>query len=215
MAKDPAFLFYSSDFLVGTLTMTDEQVGKYIRLLCLQHQKGVLYEKDMLNICKSYDEDIFSKFSIEDGKYFNERLLSETQKRVKYSESRSNNRKSEKNNVHMNIISKTYDQHMENEIVNENINTNRYDYLKTSEILNSENEIGWRETVMQVSMVKTDLKLKVYLKEFLLIQKANNYFPHEISDTKRYFLNWVRTKAINSTTQNDASDVLESKMKVY
>ena len=42
MAKDPAFLFYSNDFLTGTYTMTDEQVGKYIRLLCLQHQKGEL-----------------------------------------------------------------------------------------------------------------------------------------------------------------------------
>ena len=38
--KDPAFLFYSSDFLTGTMFFTDEQVGKYIRLLCAQHQKG-------------------------------------------------------------------------------------------------------------------------------------------------------------------------------
>jgi len=32
--------------------MTDEQVGKYIRLLCLQHQKGYLTEKDMISIRK-------------------------------------------------------------------------------------------------------------------------------------------------------------------
>ncbi len=40
MAKDPAFLFYSSDFYMGTVGMTDAQVGQYIRLMCLQHQKG-------------------------------------------------------------------------------------------------------------------------------------------------------------------------------
>jgi hypothetical protein len=115
MAKDPAFLFYTSDFLTGTLTMTDEQVGKYIRLLCLQHQKGDLTEKDMLFICKSHDEDIFSKFKNIYGKYFNERLREESIKRIKYSESRRNN-KLKKN------ISSTYVKHMENE--NENINEN-------------------------------------------------------------------------------------------
>jgi hypothetical protein len=35
MAKDPAFLFYSNDFLSGTYTMSDDQVGKFIRLLCI------------------------------------------------------------------------------------------------------------------------------------------------------------------------------------
>ena len=60
--KDPAFLFYSSDFLSGTMLMTDDEVGKYIRLLCLQHQKGHLKEKDLLSICKQKNEDIFSKF---------------------------------------------------------------------------------------------------------------------------------------------------------
>ena len=92
--KDPAFLFYSSDFLSGTLLMTDEQIGQYIKLLCLQHQKGHLKEKDMLNICKTYDEDIFSKFlKDEEGNYYNERLENETNKRKAYSESRRNNRR--------------------------------------------------------------------------------------------------------------------------
>lgn len=57
--KDPAFLFYSSDFLSGTMLMTDEEIGQYIKLICLQHQKGHLKEKDILNICKH----IMKKFS--------------------------------------------------------------------------------------------------------------------------------------------------------
>ena len=47
MAKDPAVLFYTQDFLVATITMTNEQKGKYITLLCLQHQKQKLTLKDL------------------------------------------------------------------------------------------------------------------------------------------------------------------------
>lgn len=138
MAKDPAFLFYSSDFLTGTMLMNNEQVGKYIRLLCLQHQKGHLSEKDMLNICISYDEDIYAKFAKDsDGKFYNVRCEEEISKRKRYSESRSNNRKGSENetvkpkkkpkqkNNHMSNISKTYVQHMENEIENENVIKNK------------------------------------------------------------------------------------------
>ena len=72
--KDPAFLFYSNDFLSGTMLMTDEETGQYIKLLCLQHQKGHLKEKDMLNICKSYNEEIFSKFKKDkDENYYSKR----------------------------------------------------------------------------------------------------------------------------------------------
>jgi len=124
MSKDPAFLFYSSDFLTGTMFMTDEQVGKYIRLLCAQHQKGRLSEKYMINICKSYDEDVFEKFiKDENGLYYNLRLENESLKRKRYSESRSNNRKGKKKEEpkeHIKNISKTYVGHMENENENEN-----------------------------------------------------------------------------------------------
>ena len=48
MGKDPAVLFYTGDFLVGTITMNYEQKGKYIQLLCLQHQSGRLTEEEML-----------------------------------------------------------------------------------------------------------------------------------------------------------------------
>ena len=115
--KDPAFLFYSSDFLTGTMFMSDVQLGKYIKLLCIQHQKGHLSEKDMLNICKRYDKDIFDKFTKDnDGKYYNIRLQKEIDKRRNYSKSRANNRK---NKITFENICFSYVKHMENE--NENI----------------------------------------------------------------------------------------------
>ena len=119
MAKDPAVLFYTNDFLAGTYTMTDEQVGKYIRLLCLQHQKYTLTKEDMKNICKTYDKCIYDKFVQNDGLFYNQRMRDEALRRTKYSESRRNNRLKDMNN-----ISESYDKHMETatETITENIN---------------------------------------------------------------------------------------------
>jgi len=120
MSKDPAFLFYSSDFLTGTMFFSDEQIGRYIKLLCAQHQKGRLNKKDMLNICKTYDQDIFDKFKTDkNGLYYNERLENEVERRKKYSESRRKNRQSKPKIAD---TSKTYVPHMETETETETIN---------------------------------------------------------------------------------------------
>ena len=137
MAKDPAFLFYSNDFLSGTFLMTDEQVGKYIRILCLLHQKNRLTKKDMLNICKTYDVDIFGKFVEQDGVYFNQRMKDETDRRKKYSESRRKNRKGDNicktYDKDMSNICKTYEKHMETET--ENITTTNNKSFKKEEVI--------------------------------------------------------------------------------
>ena len=123
MSKDPAFLFYSSDFLTGTMFMDNEQVGKFIRLICAQHQKGRLTEKDMLKICGTHDEDIFEKFALDGaGLYYNERLEQEVEKRKAYSESRRNNRKKKEDMIDTSL---SYVQHMENENENENVIKNK------------------------------------------------------------------------------------------
>jgi len=82
--KDPAILFYTGDFLTGTLTLTDQEVGQYIRLLCLMHQKGgYLSENDMIKMCKPQVFDcVKEKFlKTDDGFFYNERLLKEIGKR--------------------------------------------------------------------------------------------------------------------------------------
>ena len=129
MAKDPAVLFYTSDFLSGTFTMNNEQVGKYIRLLCLQHQNGRLTDKDMLNICGSYDIDVYSKF-VKDGEfYYNEKMKNESERRKKYTESRSKNRNSHTEQPNKQPVKneKSYVKHMETgtETITETINTTK------------------------------------------------------------------------------------------
>ena len=174
MAKDPAFLFYSADFLTGTYTMTDEQVGKYIRLLCLQHQKDVLTEKDMNNICKTYDEDIYCKFTKENDLYFNVRLKKESEKRKNYSLSRAKNRENKKtatHEEHMNNICNTYDEHMENE--NVNINKDIINYLN--------NKIN---TNYKSSTAKTKSIINARIKEGFSLSDFKKVIDNKVSDWK-------------------------------
>ena len=92
MIKDPAFLFYSSDFLSGVVDLTMEERGQYITMLCLQHQKGRLSEKTIRLSVGSVSIDVLSKFSKdENGLFFNERLETEIENRIKYTESRRKN----------------------------------------------------------------------------------------------------------------------------
>ncbi len=114
MAKDPAVLLYTQDFLVGTITMSYEQRGKYITLLCLQHQKGKLTLKDLQAILTDEDYEIADRFPKQtDGFYYNQRMFDETIKRKNYSESRKRNLMGKHKKSHMNS-------HLENE--NEDVN---------------------------------------------------------------------------------------------
>lgn len=92
MSKDPAFLFYSSDFLNGITDLTMEERGQYITLLCLQHQKTVLSEKTIRLSVGNVSVDVIKKFTKDiDGNYFNKRLRVEMDKREFFTESRRKN----------------------------------------------------------------------------------------------------------------------------
>ena len=126
MAKDPAFLFYSQDFITGTQFFTDEQLGKYIRLLCAQHQHGHLSEVQVNYICRTLDPTIMKKFKQDtDGLFFNERLDNEIKKRKSFCNSRRENITKRYKEKESYISSTCVDHmyiHMENENENENIN---------------------------------------------------------------------------------------------
>lgn len=73
--KDPAFLFYSSDFLTGVSDLTMQERGQYITLLCLIHQKGRLSDKAIKLNTPSVSIDVLTKFDKdEDGNLYNKRL---------------------------------------------------------------------------------------------------------------------------------------------
>jgi hypothetical protein len=128
MAKDPAFLFYSSDFLNGVADLTMEERGQFITLLCLQHQKGTLTDKTIRLSLGSVSVDVLSKFSKDkDGNYYNERLNEEIEKRIQFTESRRNNGSKggrPKNNTKPLGLAKHNLMEDVNENENEDINTN-------------------------------------------------------------------------------------------
>lgn len=202
MAKDPAFLFYSSDFLTGTSFLTNEQIGMYIKLLCLQHQSGRLKEKDMMKICGRYDEDIFDKFTKDsDGQYYNVRLDEEMNKRQAYSESRRQNRKKKD----MLNISDTYDKHMENVNVNVNVNTVELivyseEYLKFNEWLknNAPSVLKLKEPITEDQY----LKLKEYDRKLVADTLVAMHNKKDL--TKKYtsayltLINWLKRNNIEN-----------------
>ena len=84
MAKDPAFLFYSSDFLTGTMFMSNEQIGLYIRMLCAQHQHDGRIDTNVLRTqCDSITNGqvVYSKFKHDDRGSYNPRLELEMERR--------------------------------------------------------------------------------------------------------------------------------------
>jgi uncharacterized protein YdaU (DUF1376 family) len=118
MAKDPAFLFYPGDYISGTMYLDFECKGAYMDLLMLQFQKDHMTLHMIKHVLGHKFDHIWplisDKFREENGKFWNERLKVEKDKRIKFTESRRSNRNNKKEENHM-------INHMENE--NENINT--------------------------------------------------------------------------------------------
>lgn len=231
--KDPAFLFYSNDFLSGTMLMTDEEIGQYIKLLCLQHQKGHLKEKDMLNICNTYNEEIFSKFKKdEEGNYYNERLEEEITRRKKYSESRRNNRKKKDTEEEkkttceedMKNICNSYEEHMETETVTitEDININNKDNRGTGEE-GKEKNFFIPPKLEEVENYVKEKKLNINAKEFLDYFEAGNWIDskgNKVKNWKQKMLTWnnfekggTNGKTTNDTGQYKGIDLSQNRAK--
>lgn len=130
MSKDPAFLFYSQDFLMGTITMSDAEIGMYVRILCVQHQTCHIDAEAMRKLCGGdVPASVLAKFKIDgDGKYYNERLENEMLARK---EKGRRNKKNAEMRWGKNIDATTYAKphakimpFTENENVIENENTN-------------------------------------------------------------------------------------------
>ena len=186
--KDPAFLFYSSDFIVGTLYMTDEQVGKYIKLLCMQHQKGHLKPVIMDSICDKEDTEILEKFKKDiEGNYYNQRLDKEMKRRITYTENRLNNFKKKKtSHVADHVadhVEDRMDSHSETETEAETI---------TEDITEITNEIKEKEKLIERDNVKDLKNLNTPSKKLKKPpkEKTEEQKEHEADVTKSFDTFW-------------------------
>lgn len=90
--KDPAVLFYTSDFISGTMGLTMAERGQYITLLCLQHQMGHLSLKEIELAVGKVSADVMAKFKKDSfEKYYNERMDSEIEARRNFCKKQQEN----------------------------------------------------------------------------------------------------------------------------
>jgi len=177
MAKDPAFLFYYQDFLVGTSFMTLEEKGAYITLLCYLADKETITETNILKIIPAPIWDaIRCKFLNQDGVYFNKRLSVEIKKRREFTESRRKNlHKTEHMEAHM-------IPHMENE--NENVNKDIYNKGKEAFVLPDwipeETWKAYLEIRNKKKAAKTVYALNLVIKELQKIKKEHGHNPVDV-----------------------------------
>ncbi|RWW99691.1 DUF1376 domain-containing protein [Flavobacterium cerinum] len=95
--KDPAFPFYAQDFLVGTMHMTFEEIGAYIKLLAYQWVNLGIPKNRIGSVLGSGWESIWQsisdKFIEKENVFYNERLEIEREKRAQFKQKQTENGK--------------------------------------------------------------------------------------------------------------------------
>lgn len=196
MARDPAFLFYPSDFLTGVTFLTDEEVGKYIRLLCLIHQHGRLDEESISKAIGLVSVKLRSKFSIdENGLWYNNRLEEEIEKRAKFTESRRNNgllggrgKKKEKpiglaNGKATENLSINRNENRNKSIVNNNTNAKFQKML-----LESESVLGTVCFQLKISTTDAEILRNMFVEQMSSTDEYHNNY----TDYSKHFVNWAK-----------------------
>lgn len=204
MAKDPAFLFYSSDFLTGTIILNFEERGKYITILALMHQQGRMNEETICFIVGSVSVNLKSKFGIDkNGFWFNKRLEEETEKRNNFTKSRRDNglkggRKAKDKPTNNHMLNHM-DNHMEDENENRNesiIITNGKKYLNTDfEILPEQYIIS---SIQQIKLQKQQTITADVINQMWDVFKLQNLtgdkFYNNENEVYKHFGNWIKNQ---------------------
>lgn len=92
--KPPAFQFYADDFLAGTFTMSNEERGLYITLLCRQWTQGHVTADEMARLSDGMAQPlashVFAKFKdCGNGEFKNDRMEIERDKQASFRANRS------------------------------------------------------------------------------------------------------------------------------
>lgn len=200
MAKDPAFLFYSSDFLSGTLLFTSKQKGQYITILCAMHQSGRLTVEEMNNVLREkVDPGVLKKFKMDDSeRFYNERLEQETLKRKKFAESRRNSLSVTNGDmVHIYLLydptKNTY-----------KIGSSKYPGLRLAEAQKKDPriELFWK-TESLVERIK-EKELQVHFKAKKVVHDWFNLSHHDITHIKNLFRTDIENdNRTDSRTENE------------
>jgi len=145
MGKDPAFLFYDGDAAKDVSHMNRIERGCYFDFIQAQRKFGAIPLHTIKKILgRDFDEcweSLNMCLTCVNDMYFIEWLKDSTERRQKYSEGRSKNRKGQKQAENKDLPS-TYVKHMENEneIVIEDVNTITTDKAKIEKLIFSDEQ---------------------------------------------------------------------------
>lgn len=206
MAKDPAFLFYYDRFMSGTYTMTHEEVGAYIRLLCIQANNGYLTEKDMNNTSYSSVKDIFNKFTeVSPGIFRNQVLHEIMEDRKKFTQSRRTNRLGKKRTENTKELVNNTSYSSEKLVVNVNkdliIDKNEVDFSKL-ELGSGEMELARLSIKGEKGFMPEDKPIHDAFKLFRGMH-AEDAYPSK-SEFYKHFYNWVKKQTFTPSTKMEA-----------
>lgn len=211
MAKDPAFLFYPGDWLGGTMLLNRHQKGCYIDLLMAQFNSGPL-SLDQIKAVLGQDQALWTvlqtKFKTDNcGRFFNEKMATEIEKRKKFVASRSNGKSGRKKSHDL-----SYDNHTGNHTEDENRNENK----SVNKSVNK-NKNGCDNFLIHIDLELPSIPLEaVERNQFTYTKNSNTEYvksqwkvflgermndPSErrqqyrkIEHLTSYFINWMRTK---------------------
>lgn len=203
MGKDPAFLFYDGDAARDVSHMNRLERGCYFDFIQAQKKFGPLtlqviqkiLGKDFsecwpaLKICLTYEKDM----------YFISWLQISIEKRQKYSEGRSKNRKGSKQPTNKENES-TYVNHMENAIVNENVINNKKEPIYKLEIF----EAIFTDDIFigNLQMAHRGKDLKQAWEECWIHHSNAGSPPGNVGEWKQKLNTWLSNTKINGTSKN-------------
>lgn len=212
--KDPAIIFYTSDFLTGCADLTMEERGQYITMLCLQHQHGPLSKKIITLNIPSISESVLEKFSIDkNGNYFNKRLEKEIEKRKEHSKKQRENvmKRWAKRDIPSYIPNKNQSETknipLENEIGNGN--DNKINNIKLYEFI--ENNFNRKLAPLEISKISDWLEIfdEQAIKYAISIAVNNN--AKTISYVEGILRNWT---SLNLKKYDEIMNHLDQQQKV-
>ena len=187
MAKDPAVLFYTADFLSTIQGLTLDEIGALIKLLCIQHQTGHLSEKTIKIAVGSISQDVLAFFKKdENGHLYNERMENEAKRRKAFTESRRKN--AEKAKGAKKSICKANASHMETETETVTVN-------KTETEAKSKSKYGFFNNVLLSSEELKKLKEKYPQTYEKQIENLSYYIESKGDKYKSHYatiLSWAR-----------------------
>ena len=190
--------------------MSNEEVGKFIKLICLQHQFGHLTKSDLTQFVKPEETKIWQRFEEIDGKFYHIKTKLESERRKNFSDSRRKNRQSTDTQSKEKNICETSVEHMETET--ETITKTltkleggvggdfNWESVKQY-FLNADEWMYKFCTSKGVSRETLVLRMNEFLND---IELRNEYKP--LKDLQSHFTNWYNKSSKIKTKTNDKFD---------